>query len=86
MNMIRTTLSAFIILTAPLGAFAAQSLDTAQTQHHEKIGVISASGATNLSDLEHQLSTKADAAGASAYEITEASGNNLLHGSAIIYK
>ncbi|AFJ47687.1 multiple stress resistance protein BhsA [Shimwellia blattae] len=67
------------------GAFAAQQVDHAPA-NSQKIGVVSASGATNLDQLQSELAAKAAKAGASSYEITSASGNNLMHGTAVIYK
>lgn len=52
----------------------------------QKIGVISATGSTNLISLEQQLSEKASDVGAKSFRITSTSGNNNLHGTAILYK
>ncbi|WP_268628505.1 DUF1471 domain-containing protein, partial [Escherichia coli] len=38
------------------------------------------------SSLEKKLAAKADAQGASSYRIISAGGNNMLSGTAIIYK
>ena len=51
-----------------------------------KIGVVSAEGATTLDGLEAKLAEKAAAAGASGYTITSTNGNNKLSGTAVIYK
>lgn len=51
-----------------------------------KIGVVSADGATTLDGLEAKLAEKAAAAGASAYNITSAVGNDKMSGTAVIYK
>ena len=51
-----------------------------------KIGVVSAEGATMLDGLEAKLAEKAAAAGASGYSITSANNNNKMSGTAVIYK
>ncbi|MDH8462785.1 DUF1471 domain-containing protein, partial [Klebsiella pneumoniae] len=51
-----------------------------------KIGVVSAQGATTLDGLEAKLAAKAEAAGATGYSITSANTNNKLSGTAVIYK
>jgi succinyl-CoA synthetase alpha subunit len=50
------------------------------------MGTVSASGATTLSDLHQELAQKADEAGAGAYRIVAAGGENQMHGVAVIYK
>jgi hypothetical protein len=57
-----------------------------QAQSMNKIGVVSADGATTLDGLEAKLAEKAAAAGASGYTITSANTNNKLSGTAVIYK
>lgn len=52
----------------------------------QKIGVISATGSTNLTSLEQQLSEKASDVGAKSFRITSTSGSNNLHGTAVLYK
>jgi len=52
----------------------------------QKIGVISATGSTNLLSLEQQLSEKASDAGAKSFRITSTSGSNNLHGTAVLYR
>jgi multiple stress resistance protein BhsA len=53
--------------------------------NQQQIGVVSASGSTNLTSLENQLAEKASAAGAKSFRITSTSGNNKLNGTAVIY-
>ncbi|KGB01054.1 hypothetical protein DR73_82 [Enterobacteriaceae bacterium ATCC 29904] len=66
-------------------AFAAQEIN--QPHGQQKIGTISdSSGATSLTDLEAKLQAKAAEAGASAFRITSAGGNNTLSGTADIYR
>ncbi|CNH09607.1 Multiple stress resistance protein BhsA precursor [Yersinia pekkanenii] len=51
-----------------------------------EIGVISANNAGTLADLENVLAQKAEAAGAKSFLITSATGNNKIHGTAVIYR
>ncbi len=51
-----------------------------------KIGVVSADGASTLDATEAKLAEKAAAASASGYSITSATNNNKLSGTAVIYK
>ncbi len=86
MKTTKLTIAALILSTLSFGAFAAQEISSASAPQGEKIGVVSASGAYTLSELESELAAKADAAGASSFKITSASGYNLMHGTAEIYK
>ena len=66
-------------------AFAAKEIN--QPQGLQKIGTVSdSSGATSLADLEAKLQAKAAKAGAGAFHITSAGGNNTLSGTADIYR
>ena len=49
-------------------------------------GTVSATGASNLSDLEDKLAEKAREQGAKGYVINSAGGNDQMFGTAIIYK
>jgi len=51
----------------------------------DELGTVTATAST-LSGLEAHLAEKAAAAGATSYKIIEASGNNQLHGTAVLYK
>lgn len=50
------------------------------------VGSVSASGASNLDDLEAKLAEKAREQGALAWRINAANGSNKMSGTAIIYK
>lgn len=78
-------ISAAIALTS-FTTLAAEPLSQQQALRLTEIGVVSAGNASTLSSLEAKLAAQADAQGASGYRIIAASGNNLLHGTAIIYK
>ncbi|MBS1205676.1 MAG: hypothetical protein H6R25_2575 [Proteobacteria bacterium] len=86
MKTIKYAVAAIVLSTFSFGAFAAQPVTAAQTESLNKIGVVSANGATTLDGLEARLAAKAQAAGASGYSITSAVGNNKLSGTAVIYK
>lgn len=49
-------------------------------------GTVSASGASNLDDLQAQLAQKAHQQGVIAWRINSAGGTNRMSGTAIIYK
>lgn len=53
--------------------------------NQQTLGAVSAS-ATTLDSLSEQLAQKAEAAGASSFKIVSAGGNNMLHGTAVLYK
>ncbi len=83
----KTLLIAVLTFTAAMtsSAFAAQEIN--QPQGLQKIGTVSdSSGASSLADLEAKLQAKAAEAGASAFRITSAGGNNTLSGTADIYR
>ena len=86
MKTIKYAVAAVALTTLSFGAFAAQSISPSQASGMNKIGVVSAEGATTLDGLEAQLAEKAAAAGASGYTITSANTNNKLSGTAVIYK
>ena len=75
-----------VLATLLFGSFAAEQVTRTQTENLDKIGTVSADSARTLGALESQLAAKADAQGASRYYIVSASGNNMMHGTAIIYK
>lgn len=85
MKTIKLTLAAVAISTLTFGAFAADQVNS-DPLHQTEIGTISAQGGANLSSLEAQLNAKADAAGAKSFRITSTSGQNNLHGTAVIYQ
>lgn len=86
MKTIKYAVAAIALSTLSFGAFAAQAISHAQAQSMNKVGVVSADGATTLDGLEAQLAEKAAAAGATGYSITSANGNNKMSGTAVIYK
>jgi ABC-type phosphate transport system substrate-binding protein len=67
MKTIKYAVAAVALTTLSFGAFAAQSVSPSQASGMNKIGVVSAEGATTLDGLEAQLAEKAAAAGASGY-------------------
>lgn len=85
MKTIKTTLAALLLTTLTFGAYAAD-LVTSAPSNQQPVGTISVQGGTNLTSLESQLSAKADEAGAKSFRITSTSGQNKLHGTAVIYQ
>ncbi|MDY0926817.1 DUF1471 domain-containing protein [Enterobacteriaceae bacterium RIT702] len=84
MKSIKLTLAAVALSSIAFGSMAADLVNEAPL-NQQQIGVVSASGSTNLTSLENQLSEKANAAGAKSFRITSTSGNNKLNGTAVIY-
>lgn len=89
MKLFRTVilpLSLLIAAAAATPVFAAKEVNNAQGL--VKIGTVSdsSSNALSLSELNDNLSMKADKAGASAYRIIAAGGNNSYYGVAEIYR
>ncbi|WP_419964042.1 multiple stress resistance protein BhsA [Pantoea vagans] len=85
MKTIKSTLAALALTTLAFGASAAD-LVTSEPANQQPVGTISVLGGTNLSSVEAQLSAKADEAGAKSFRITSTSGQNKLHGTAVIYQ
>lgn len=85
MKNVKTALLAIALSTVSFASFAAD-LVASEPQQQQQIGVISATGGSNLSSLEAQLNEKADAAGAKSFRITSTTGQNNLHGTAVIYQ
>lgn len=85
MKTTKLTLAALALSTLTFGAFAADQVNS-DPLHQAPVGTISAQGGSNLDSLEAQLNAKADAAGAKSFRITSTSGQNNLHGTAVIYQ
>jgi multiple stress resistance protein BhsA len=85
MKSLKMALVAAVLASLSFASFAAQEVINAPLEQ-QRIGVISATGSSNLTSLEQQLSAKASDAGAKTFRITSTSGNNNLHGTAVIYK
>ena len=86
MKNIKYAAAAIALTALSFGACAAEPVTPAQAESMNKIGVVSAQGATPLDGLEAKLAAKAEAAGATGYSITSANTNNKLSGTAVIYK
>ena len=67
-------------------ASAAQPLNSPDTSQLRASGTVSATGATNLSDLEYKLAEKAQEQGAKGLVVNSAGGKNQMYGTATIYK
>lgn len=84
MKMTKGIMTAMIVSLFSAGALAAVPVESGSGL--QKMGTVSASGAATLSDLHQELAQKADEAGAGAYRIVAAGGENQMHGVAVIYK
>ncbi|VEA63866.1 Multiple stress resistance protein BhsA precursor [Serratia plymuthica] len=84
MKNLKMTLAAIALASVSFGSFAAE-LVNAQPSDLQKTGVITVSGASDLTSLENKLAAKADEAGAKSFQIISTTGDNKLHGTAIIY-
>lgn len=81
-----TTLILSMVLTGLFSAGALAATAVNSDNGLQKVGSVSASGELTLSDLNHELAQKAEQAGASAYRIVAAGGENQMYGVADIYK
>lgn len=85
MKRINLMVAAAVLSGLSFASVAAQQVSSTPLDQ-QKIGVISATGSTNLTSLEQQLSEKASDVGAKSFRITSTSGSNNLHGTAVLYK
>lgn len=85
MKTIKYAVAAVALSTLSFGVFAAEPVTAAQAQSMNKIGVVSAEGATTLDGTEAKLA-ESRCCGASGYSITSANNNNKMSGTAVIYK
>ncbi|EFA0658399.1 DUF1471 domain-containing protein [Escherichia coli] len=81
-----TLLIATVLSGISLTAYAAQPMSNLDSGQLRPVGTVSATGASNLSDLEDKLAEKAREQGAKGYVINSAGGNDQMFGTAIIYK
>lgn len=85
MKNIKFFATALLLTTASFASVAADQPANQPAAGVQKIGVVSVSGASNLSTLENELASKAAASGASSYRIISAGGQNKLYGTAEIF-
>ncbi|WP_130099034.1 DUF1471 family protein YbiJ [Siccibacter turicensis] len=85
MKTIKYAVASLALTAFSLTAGAAELIGNTDTQNLNKVGVVSAQGASTLEGLEAELGAKADAAGAKAYSITSAMSHNKVSGTAVIY-
>ena len=81
-----TLLIATVLSGISLTAYAAQPTSNLDSGQLRPSGTVSATGASNLSDLEDKLAEKAREQGAKGYVINSAGGNDQMFGTATIYK
>lgn len=85
MNKLTTLLAVGFLFLFSFACFAAVQFSEIP-QNQQQIGIIGAATLSNLGSLEEILGEKADRLGATSFRITSVTGNNLLHGTAVIYK
>jgi len=85
MKNVKYTVAAIALSLVSFGSFAADLVNSAPA-NQRPVGVISASGGSNLSSLESQLAAKAAQSGAKSFQITSTTGQNKLHGTAVIFE
>ncbi|RJK66974.1 hypothetical protein CMV60_09520 [Serratia marcescens] len=85
MKNVKIFATAVLLATASFATFAADLPTSQPAADAQKIGVVTVSGAANLSALESELASKAAASGASSYRIVAAGGQNKLYGTAEIF-
>lgn len=85
---IKTTVAALSVLSVlSFAAFAAESINAEQAQGRQAIGSVSVSAiGSSPMDMHEMLNKKAEANGASAYQITEARSGDNWHATAELYK
>lgn len=86
MKSIKYIVPALALSFASFASIAATQIQHSPSTGLNEIGVVSASSASTLTDLENALAKKAEDAGATSFLITSATGNNKLHGTAVIYR
>ncbi|EKN3611215.1 DUF1471 domain-containing protein [Yersinia enterocolitica] len=86
MKNIKYIIPALALSFASFASVAATQIQHAPATGLNEIGTAAASNAGTLTELENALAKKADEAGATSYLITSATGNNKLHGTAVIYR
>lgn len=85
MKSIKIFATAVLLTSASFASIAAEQITSQPAADAQKIGVVSVSGASNLSALETELASKAAASGANSYRIVSAGGQNKLYGTAEIF-
>lgn len=86
MKSIKYIVPALALSFASFASIAATQIQHSPSTGLNEIGVVSASSTGTLTDLENALAKKAEDAGATSFLITSATGNNKLHGTAVIYR
>lgn len=75
------------LAAASFPAWSVQPLTAeSDTSQLRPAGTVSATGASNLDDLQHKLAEKAREQGAKGFVVESAGGDNHMYGTATIYK
>ncbi len=86
MKMLTTAYAAAALLSFISLAAHGAELVTSPPANQEPVGVISTTASTNLTSLENKLEAEAEANGAKSFEIISTTGQNRLHGTAVLYQ
>lgn len=86
MNAYHLLYAAALFTTLTCSVYASPTSSVPPAGPFRPTGTVSASGASNLDDLQRQLADKAHKAGAIAFVVDVASGKNKLFGSATLYE
>ena len=79
-----------LFIAAALSSLSFASVAAVEVQStpagQQAVGSIAANAGSNLDSLQQELAQKAEATGAKSFRITSVTGQNNLHGTAVIYK
>ncbi|TCL05973.1 multiple stress resistance protein BhsA [Sodalis ligni] len=85
MKNVKYTIVAIALGTLSFGSFAADLVSSAPAEQ-QQVGVITVTGAHDVTSVENQLAEKAAQSGARSFRITSVTGNNQMRGTAEIYE
>ncbi|WLI77061.1 DUF1471 domain-containing protein [Kosakonia sp. H02] len=85
MKNITTLFAAAVLSTLSFASFAAVEVQSAPAGQQE-LATVGVSAGSNLASVENQVAMKAEQLGASSYRITSVTGDDKLHGTAVLYK
>ena len=85
MKNITTLFAAAVLSTLSFASFAAVEVQSTPAGQQE-LATVGVSAGSNLASVEKQVAQKAEQLGASSYRITSVTGDDKLHGTAVLYK
>lgn len=84
MKNVKYAVAALLLSTVSFAGFAAPQLDIIPVDQ-QQVGVVSATGSTNLISLESQLTEKGQTKGVKSWRIASTSGQSNQYGTTVIY-